>query len=84
MDSVIKKDIGKLFRNVHTYYVIETQPQGWRVERRYKDMLKLRACLGNFFPGYVVSHIISQPVAASDTFDHLRGRERGAGLFRLH
>jgi len=53
--SIKKKDIGKIFKNIHTYFVLETQPQGWRVERRYKDLLKLRSCLTKAFSGYIVN-----------------------------
>jgi len=38
---------------------METQPQGWRVERRYKDVLKLRSCLTKSFPGYIIPSLPS-------------------------
>ena len=52
--SIKKKDIGRIFKTIHTYYVLETQPQGWRVERRYNDLLKLRSCLTKTFSGFIV------------------------------
>lgn len=46
---------GGLFNTTHNFYIIETQPYGWKVEREYKQIITFREILQKQFPGNIVN-----------------------------
>jgi hypothetical protein len=46
---------GGILSTRKNFYIIETQPHGWKVEREYKHLIAYRECMQKQFPGDIVT-----------------------------
>ncbi|KAL4512327.1 hypothetical protein ABPG72_005329 [Tetrahymena utriculariae] len=56
--SNVKQVQSGLFGSITTYYVIQTKPFGWEVNRKLEDCQWLQAILTKMYPGVVIPRLI--------------------------